>query len=340
MSSLELLACAMLILVSACLAASEIALFSLSRFQLRYLKENFRAVHRKIKFLLADPGGLLITILVLNEVINVALSSFIAEAIAKQETSLITEWTKIPRWAVDIFLGVFISTPILLIVCEVTPKVIASRMNQLIATLSAGPLVFIYNIFRPFRILLQSVIHTILPLHSSHEVGSNEPILKESDFLLMLEEGKKEGAIQENELELIRNVFALDNTPVGEIATPLSQVLSLPVHSTVKEALIAVRSQRYSRIPILSAGKKEVVGILYSKDLLRAKLQPNALSTPIVSLMRKPYFASSGMKLNALFRKFKQQKIHMAVVKNPLGEVIGVVTMNDILDSLFEDLFS
>src|SRR6185437_13467379 len=100
------------------------------------------------------------------------------------------------------------------------------------------------------------------------------------------------GAIQENEMELIRNVFALDNTTVGEIATPLSKVLSLSMNTTIKGALNAVRSQKYSRIPVTGNNRKEVIGILYSKDLLRSKLQPDASSTSIASLMRKPFFVT------------------------------------------------
>ncbi len=349
MTLLELLACGLLVTLSATMSASEIALFSLSRFQLRYLKENFRPVHRKIKNLLADPGGLLITILVVNEVLNIALTSMITETISKAQITIPLFASGIPTWAFETAIGTLISAPIILLICEITPKVIAARTNQLVATLTVGPLTIIYKVLSPMRYFLTHFIklffHTAAPSRSSSltERSSNKknnPILKESDFLLLVEEGHKEGAIQETELELIRNVFELDDTSIAEVSTPLPKVLSLTADTTVKDALISIKSQRYSRIPIVDHQRKEVVGILYSKDLLRYKLDFQLSATPISALMRKPFFVNSGMRLNALFRIFKQQKIHMAIVKDPNGEIAGVVTMSDLLDALFEDFFS
>ncbi len=348
MTPLEMLLCIFLVFLSGYLAASEIALFSLSKFQLRTLRENFRPTHRKIKRLLTDPSGLLITILVVNEVINVSLSSMITEYVAKSHFQAPSFFSGMPQWAYDTFLGILITTPILLLFCEITPKVIAIRINHVVASMTAGPLLIIYTVLKPIRLILKQVVKLAsfqtrsknLPGQSpgSHH-HTNEAFLKESDFLLMLEEGHKEGSIQENEIALIRSVFELDNTPVSEIATPLSQVLSLSVNTTIKGALLAVKNQRYSRIPILTQNKKDVVGILYSKDLLRLRALSDISTLGVASIMRKPFFVNPSMNLNTIFRKFKQNKIHMAIVKDPNNDVVGVVTMSDVLDALFEDFF-
>jgi len=354
MTSLELLCCVLLISLSAYLSASEIALFSLSRFQLRFLRENFRPIHRKIKRLLADPGGVLITILVVNEMLNISLSSLITHIINRNHIAAPAGLSFIPDWAFETLLGILITTPLVLFFCEATPKVIGASINQLVATVAAGPLDTIYSLFRPVRYLLKQVIRlvpgskTSPSLIEANQNSSKKPhskkrkkILKESDFLLMVEEGHKEGAIRESEMGLIRNVFELDHTTVQDVATPFSQVLSLPAHTTLKGALSAVRGQNYSRIPILGAGayRKEIVGILYAKDLLRSKLSPESSATTVATLMRKPYYVTPNLHLNALFKKFKQSKIHMAIVKSQQGEVTGIVTMSDVLDALFEDLF-
>ena len=135
----------------------------------------------------------------------------------------------------------------------------------------------------------------------------------------MVEEGHKEGTVQASEVELIKNVFELDDTTVADVFTPLSQVRPLPMTTTIQEALLALRTQHYSRIPVTGANKKEVVGILYSKDLLRAKLEPERLQTPISEIMLDAVFVPPTMKLNALFRRFKQQKTHMAIVQKASG---------------------
>jgi CBS domain containing-hemolysin-like protein len=242
-------------------------------------------------------------------------------------------------WAVDALLGLLVSAPIIIFFCEITPKVIGARANLLISIGTANSLELIYNLFKPVRSVLKKITDAVARLTGA-KVRSTEEVLKESDFMLMLEEGHKEGAIQENELELIKKVFEFDDTTVARVFTPLTQVQSFSVNTTLKGALTTLRTQRFSRIPITAASnRRQVLGILYSKDILSAKLDPDRMSLTVAELMRKPLFVNPGMRLNALFRKFKQQKTHMAIVQGPSGETLGVITMSDILDSLFEDVF-
>ena len=352
MSSLELLTCAALIAISGMMSSSEVALFSLSRFQLRALKEHLEpAVHRRIKRLLSDPGGLLVVTLFVNEVINITLSGIITHSIARSgfAESRLVEWITFgaPRWVVDTVLGTIITAPVVLIACEVTPKVMGARFNQLVSGLTATPLTFFYEFLRPVRIALIRVINWASRSSGAssgsgqqltHGDGSQQQgILKESDFLFMLEEGHREGAIHESELGLVRRVFELDDTPVSEILKPMAEVFTLPSHTTVRAALTAIRAQKYSRIPLIGQNRR-VVGVLYSKDIIRARLEPELMSSTVTAVMRKPLTVSSTLRLNALFRKLKQQRTHLAIVQDPDGLPQGVVTMSDVLEALFEDL--
>jgi putative hemolysin len=339
-SPIETLICAALIATSAFSSAAEVSLFSLSRFQLRSLKEQLRNQHRKIKTLLSDPGGLLITILIVNETVNIALSALIAEAVAQSEIPLPGFLAGVPPWAVHTVLGILITTPLILFFGELTPKVVATRANQVVATLAATPMSFLYELTAPVRRFLRRYLNFLGRVtgadpkpHHSTEAG-----LTESEFLMMVEEGHREGAIHENELELIQNVFNLDDTPLSEVMTPLLQVQTLTTSTTLKGALTALRNQRYSRIPVVSSDRQQVVGVIYSKDLLRAKLEPELLSLAVSSIMRKPLLVPQTLRLNALFRRFKQHKTHLAIVQGPNGNAMGIVTMSDILETLFEDL--
>lgn len=347
MTSPESLLIFALVTVSALMAASEISLFSLSRFQLRTLKEHFEGPYRRIRRLLGDPGGLLITTLVVNEIINIALSSLITKRVVESDRLDWLEGLGIPLWAVNTIGGTILTAPLVLIVCEVTPKVIAARLNQVLAPILVGPLHLLYRGMLPIRMGLKRVVSAVsnristtgTPLaYDLPGEGNPEAFLKESDFLMMVEEGHREGAVQEAELELIRNVFDLDDTTVADITTPLKQVLAIPLHTTLRGALVAVQSQRYSRIPVVTANYRQVVGILYAKDLLRMKMQPGLASATVETVMRKPLMVLPSLRLNALFRKFKQLKTHMAIVQGPRGEPIGIVTMSDVLNALFEDI--
>jgi putative hemolysin len=359
---LEFTICILLICISAFVSASELALFSLSRFQLRSMKENFRASHRRIKRMLGDPAGLLITLLVCTEVLNIAISTLITRVVARGNfrehlRAGLHLPPSVPSWSVDMFAGTLITVPLILVICEVTPKVLGTRANQLVATAASRPLLIIYELAQPIRHALSGFLAWVSRRIGSSAGGSahdGSQLLKESDFMLMVEEGHREGAIQETELELIRKVFEFDDTPVLSVFTPLQQVQTLSTATTIRGALAALRSQRFSRIPITDAARSEVVGILYAKDLLRAKLQPELLSQPVETMMRKPLFVSPTLRLNSLFRKFKQQRTHMAVVQGPLphdkglgkglgsgtGEALGIVTMSDILETLFEEVIA
>lgn len=342
MTLLELLACALLVLVSSFVASSEIALFSLTRFQLRSLKERFRTQHRQIKRLLSDPGGLLLTLLVTNEVVNVWLSTLIAGAVERSMGD--QPALGLPPWAVHTLLATLITAPIVLLFCEVTPKTIAARANQLLAPLAVGPLTLVYDAYKPIRWFLNRVMRSaaraagrVQPEKSAST--DSRPILREREFMDMIEEGHREGAIRAEELELIRNVFELDDRTVADVLTPISQVFSIPQNTTLRNALAQLRGRKWSRIPVTGRARDHVVGTLYAKDLLYTKLEIEDLAdSPVSNLMRRPLTVSATLRLNALFRKMKQNKTHMAVVEGSPGVAFGVVTMDDVLDALFEDL--
>ena len=343
MFPLELLICIALIASSATLSASELALFSLSRFQLRGLKEHFRSSHRRIQRLLGDPGGLLVTILVLNEIVNVWLSAIITQGISRTPKTFPPFLSHIPLWALDTLLTAIVTTPVILFLCEITPKVIGAKINRLFAVTMAGPLEWIYDLMMPVRVILKYTVLFVakyIAPTDQPKMTDKDPnrILKESDFLLMIEEGTKDGAIEKSEFELIRNVFELDDTRVNEIFTPMTKVISIPETMRVQESFTSMKGHEYSRIPVTGKNKKEIAGILYAKDLLKSKLHPEQSQLPISNLMRKPIFVSQSLRLNALFRKFKQQKMHMAIVTDSKGLTLGIVTMTDVLDALFEDL--
>ena len=189
--------------------------------------------------------------------------------------------------------------------------------------MTAGPLSVLYDLFKPVRFVLSKLVARVAiwttpaaPVAASPDGKTGQPateppsdaptdtesdsdsdtpkLLRVSDFLLLLEEGHKEGAVQQTELKLIKNVFELDDTTVAEVFTPLPQVQTLTERTTVRSALNMMRSQKHSRIPVTATAgqpaRRKVVGILYSKDLLRARLEPEQLGQTVESLMRKPLF--------------------------------------------------
>jgi putative hemolysin len=356
MTILEFLLCLILIGASGFFSGSEAALFSLTKVQLRSLRDRFKHSYQKIRRLLQDPAGLLITILILNEIINVSISTLITSALARElgedplnslPVFLRPVFERVPSWAVLTLYGILVTTPVVLIFGEITPKVIGARANRMIAAMAAGPLELSYDLLRPMRWLLERLISGFRGLFFKEKyhhgrTASSEPILREEEFLSLVKAAYREGNIQEREMELIQRVFELDDTPVKDITTPISEVFSLPEHLSYRDALVAIRSfhrdHRYSRIPIYGARKDQIQGVLYSKDLLVTQVTALEKEGSVTELMRKPFRVTQDARLNLVFKRLKHHRTHLAVVENDRGEAIGIVTMNDILDALFEDL--
>lgn len=353
METLSTLLVLFLIATSAFLNGAEVAVFSLSKIQLKQMRERFKSAQRTIKRLLGDPAGLLAAILVSNEVVNISISTIIANAMSGPHEEGWTLWlatrpplVHLPGWAIDLVLGTLVTSPILLIVAEITPKVVSARVNSLIAPMVAAPLSALYLFLAPVRFgvgLVEKGLRKLMPGDQREGPLVSAPSkLREEDFLSMVEEAQKEGTVQSTELELIRNVFDLDDTPAIEIATPLSRVFMLSQDTTLHQALQLMKEgsqgHRYSRIPVYGKNRADVVGVLYSKDLLVARLEKVDPNTPISELMWKAFFVNAQTFLNSLFRKLKRQKVHLAIVTNHQGVPIGVVTMNDVLEALLDEL--
>lgn len=340
----DIIICFFLVGISAFLASTEVAVFSLSRFQLRYLKKHFPKSHKRIRSLLSDPNGLLTTILISNEMVNIALSTIITHQV-------ITHWPFEESVWLQTLAGTLITMPLFLIFCEITPKVIGSQLNQLLALTNSAPLLIIYKLFKPVRkvveLFLKFLSRILSPMSKTqkatpltHPPGGLSR-LKEDEFLLMVEEGEKEGMVDPNEADLIKKVFELDNTRISKIYTPMSKVYCIPNTLRVKDAIHILKRRRYYRVPVFNTKSKtrEIIGILYAKDLIQFQLSPDKPESTISDIMREPYMVSKDMKLNSLFRKFKKNKSHMAIVKDDNEHHLGIVTMTDVLDVIFEDVF-
>lgn len=336
------------------MSSSEVALFSLSKFQLKLIRERFKNAHKHVKKLSSDPAGVLSTILVTNEIVNIGLSTLISSQISRSGNSPTVQYFHrglsafIPSWATDVLLGTLITAPILLVFCEITPKVVAARTNIVFAPMTAPPLYYTYKLLTPVRWALKKITDVVARIIQTRTPDPDTAMaqsanrLKEEDFLSIVEEAHKEGSVQEHEVELIRNVFELDDTPILEIATPISRVFSLSANTTLSQALNAVRDERlgqkFSRIPVYGKSRSDIVGVLYSKDLLVAKLEKEDPSTPVTNIMWRPFTVNENARINTVFKRMKKQRVHMGIIVNPKNQAVGLVTMNDVLEVLLEEL--
>lgn len=340
-----------LLLVLAFASSSETAFFSLNRFQLRRIKERYRHAYGRIRTLLTRPTRLLIMILLMSELVNLTVSSLITDFLEKNFGSATPSSRE---WYLITLASMAVSIPVLLFFGEITPKVVAAKMNRIVAIANSSVLIVLYKVLFPLLWLLDTSIGFVLrklKAEGRDHLSKTMTVLGEDEFMLLMEEGHREGTVDPRERRLIKNVFEFDDSTVSEVMTPIAQAFTISATARLVDVLPEIRAQKYSRVPVYHKSKRNIVGILYVKDLLPLRNQPELASMDVRSVMDKPMYVGSSMRLSLLFRRFREAKTHMAIVVSPVTrvrihtgdssydeEAIGVVTLEDVLESIFGEI--
>ena len=340
---------AALLLVSAFASSSETAFFSLNRFQLRRLRERYKESYVRIRTLLAHPSRLLITLIIINEVVNITISNLITGFVQRNTHVFFRlPWvnptgtlTPEHEWLFITFFSLAITLPLLLIFGEITPKVVAAKMNRIVALVNSRVLIVIYRALYPVLWVMDGAISLVLRRFKAvgrDHLSKTMSVLSEEDFVLLMEQGHREGTVDPKEKKLIANVLEFDDSTVAEVMTPIHQTFCVSAIAPIAEALADIRSQKYSRIPVWQKNRRHIVGVLYVKDLLALRTHPSLMEVDVKSLMTAPMIVGPNMRLSVLFRRLKEEKLHMAIVAGHNDEAIGVVTMEDVLESIFGEI--
>ena len=269
-----------LLLLSGFFSSAETALFSISKARAIHLAKQKGATNRLIKKMKDDPHRLLSTILIGNNFVNVGASA-IATAITINLVS---------SHAVGIATGVM--TFLILIFGEIFPKSIATRNNILIARFVIFPLYWLSILLTPVILFLNFIPKLTGKIHK-------KPIVTEEELMTFVEVVEEEGGIEEEEKELIENIFEFDDTNASEIMTPRADMFVIEGNDPLNLEEI-VRSG-YTRIPVIDGNIDHVVGILNVKDLLKHQAFSEE-AADVLKIMRKPYFVPENKKLDSLLK--------------------------------------
>jgi CBS domain containing-hemolysin-like protein len=172
---------------------------------------------------------------------------------------------------------------------------------------------------------------------SNAEVADRKSLM-EGELRTLIDTGLEEGVLEKSQRDLIHRVFDLEDTEVGEIMTPRVDMFCLPLSMKIQSIRTKIIRHGFSRVPVYGADPDDIVGVLYAKDLLTA-LPSNGQDRKIEELIKKPYFIPIEMSAASLLKDFQMKKIHLAIVVDEYGGIAGLVTMEDILESLFGDIY-
>ena len=305
-----------LLLLSGFFSSAETALFSISRAKARHIAKEKGFTNTLIKKMKDDPHRLLSTILIGNNLVNVG-----AAALATAITIDL-----VANHAVGIATGLM--TALILIFGEIIPKSIATRNNVLIARLVIMPLYWLSILFSPIIYLLNFIPRLARKVQRKSRVT-------EEELMTFVEVVEEEGGIEEEEKELIHNIFEFDDTSASEIMTPRADMFVINVDEEL--VLEEIIRSGFSRIPVIEEDIDHVIGILNIKDLFMHQVT-SAKQADARSVMSEPYFVPENKKLDHLLQEFKRRKQHIAIVVDEHGGVSGLITLEDALEEIVGEI--
>ena len=322
--SLSLLAVVLLVVLSALLSGSEVAMFSINTEQRKTLKDSTNNSTGRILKLLEEPKKLLATILIANNFVNVSIvmaSNYVFNNLFIDGS--ISE-------TMNFILQVIVVTFLILLFGEVIPKVYANNYNIQFSKFMSLPLLVIKKIFYPVSLALINSTNII-----DRKIEKKRESLKadELEHALNL---TKDSVDNEDEKKILEGIVKFGHTDVKQIMTPRTDVISFDVTTKYIDLMEELKDIKFSRIPVFEESFDKIKGILYAKDLLGKMDEKKNFNW--TSLLREPKFVPENKKLDDLLKEFQEEKTHIAIVVDEYGGSSGIVSLEDVLEEIVGDI--
>ncbi|WAI00723.1 hemolysin family protein [Methanogenium organophilum] len=307
------------LLFSGFFSGSEVALISINPAKVRTLVEQKMTGSKALEHLKADPDRLLITILIGNNLVNIAAAS-IATAVA------IAIWGEI-----GIGIATFATTILMLTFGEILPKTYATRSTERVALMVSRPILWLS--------------YTLYPLFWVIDAGKRifsrnrevKPTVTEDEIKQWIDVGEEEGTIEEEEYEMLYRVFAFSDTRAKEVMTPRADVVMISRKSSLEDSINIFNETGFTRLPVYEEQIDNIIGILNVKDVFGVIYSPGP-NADITDLVYEAYFVPESKEIDDLLREMQKRKIHQAIVVDEYGTFAGIVTVEDILEELVGEI--
>lgn len=328
----------LLVLLNGFFVAAEFALVKVraSQLDIKIQKGSSRAklaktlIEKMDAYLSATQLGITLASLALGAVGEEVISHVVTAIFTK--TGMVTNPITIHSISLPIALALL--TFFHVTIGEQIPKMIGIKYSLQTTLFISWPMRIFYFICAPFIWLLNKVSNMVLRIMGIKNI--DDEVHTEEELRLILTESEEGGAIKPSENELIQNVFDFDDRVIKQIMVPQNRVVAIDVELGRNEMTKQIIDEGFSRLPVYLGDIDNVIGVVHSKDLLKAVIE-NRFRT-IKDIMRPAHFIPESMKVNELLRDFQKHHIQMAIVTNEFGATAGIVTMEDIIEELVGEI--
>lgn len=338
---LKILLLFVLVFVNAFFAMSEIAIISLNDNKIEKLAEEGDKKAKKIMKLTENSSNFLSMIQIGVTLAGFLTSASAADSFAPLISAAVAPYVKPALLGVIDTVSLILITIIIsyfsLVLGELVPKKIAMQKGESISYKIVGFLLVFMKITKPFVKVLAFSTNTIVRLFGIDPSADEEEVTEE-EILMMVDVGEEKGVIENTQAEMINNIFELDDIDAGDIMTHRVDMTAVEADDSVREVLKVAIEDGYSRIPVYDDDPDNIVGMVYIKDLLEYVGKELPEDKPVREYMREAYFVPETKKCGKLFAEMSENHIQMAIVVDEYGGTAGLVTLEDIVESIMGNI--
>lgn len=240
---------------------------------------------------------------------------------------------------ISLFFSFFIITILHIVFGELVPKSIAIRKSESTAMFVAYPLRGFTIVFQPFIWLMNSMSNGFLRMINIPPAEESD-IHSSEELQLLVKQSADSGEIEEEDYEIIKNAFDFTDHSAKQIMVPRQNILSIDIEDPIEDIINVIVDSGYSRIPVYEGSIDNIIGVLYTKEIIREyiKRNGNLTNTDLRDLMREAFFVVGSKKISDLLKNFQQKKQHLAIVIDEFGGTEGIISLEDILEELVGEI--
>jgi putative hemolysin len=339
----EIIILTILIGINAFFASAEISIISLREMTLERKASEGDKKAKQLLEIIKEPSKFLSTIQV-----GVTLASFFTSASAAVGLSKVLERVLqnsnvdvLVRFAPTIsFIVITVLVSFLsLLFGELIPKRLALRKSEVIASNAVGVIRIIDIIAKPLVLALTKATNFFINLIYGAE-NEDEDQITEEEIRMMINVGEEKGIFRKAETEMINSIFQFDDTTVSDVMTPRPDIVSLALDSSFEETLKVIIDEKYSRIPVYDDDRDNIVGILYTKDIIDyMAFNSEQEEFHLSNFIKEPYFVTEYMKIDMLLKEMQKRSMHISIVIDEYGTTAGLITIEDMLEEIVGNIY-
>jgi CBS domain containing-hemolysin-like protein len=314
-----------LITLSAFFSATESALISFSKIKLRHLMaKGSKPAHRVYNLITTRLDKFIAAILIGNNIVNIAISGIVTALFLKHFG---LKWGPLIAIAVVSFF--------VLIFCEITPKIFGIQRAERLSLIAAPLVELLIKIFTPLIFVFTKISNSIIRIFGGTP-PKRSPLISEEELRLMIELGKEEGVLSDEERKMFHRIFEFGDTAVDAVMAPKEKIVSVDIKATAEELLDILLEQGHSRLPVFDGSPNNIVGVIYANELLH--ILKNKELIVISDLIHPIYYVPANKRVSELLVEFQAKKIQIAAVVDNNQKAIGLVTLEDLVEEIVGEI--